>query len=221
MGYRNEDNEIVGFDIDLAKEVCARLGVELKLQPIDWATKELELDAGNIDCIWNGMSYTDERAEIAALSMNYMYNAMVLLVKDPAYQTKEDLAGKVVGVQAGSYAEELLTQGEDYAEYLGSLKEVLSYPTYLLAIMDLQNGNADAVFIDLVVADYITTSLGDDSLFTMGNMEDDIFCIGFRKDDLALRDAVNEALMAMAADGTMEEICVKWFGSNVSLISAE
>jgi polar amino acid transport system substrate-binding protein len=220
MGYRDENNEIVGFDIDLAKEVCARLGVELVLQPISWDAKEKELSSGNIDCIWNGMSDTPERQEAMSLSMDYLNNAMVFLVKDPAFKSREDLVGKKVGVQSGSYAQELL-EGADFADYYKSLGEVLGYADYPTAIMDLQNGNVQAVLIDQVVANYEIKQIGDASLFTIDNLEDDFYAIGFRKEDIALRDKVNEALKAMAKDGKVDEICQKWFGSNISLIKAD
>jgi polar amino acid transport system substrate-binding protein len=221
MGYRDENNEIVGFDIDLAREVCARLGVELKLQPIEWAAKEMELSSGNIDCIWNGMSSTPERQEAMACSMDYLNNKIVFLVKDPGFKDRQDLVGKSVAVQSGSYAEEVLEQDPQYADYYKSLKEVLAYPDYLTAIMDLQNGNVEAVLIDLVVANYQMTQIGDDSLFTIDNLADDLYCIGFRKEDVALRDKVNELLTEMAKDGKLEEISTKWFGENIALISAE
>lgn len=221
MGYRDENNEIVGFDIDLALEVCARLGVTLKLQPIDWAAKEMELNSGNIDCIWNGMSSTPERQASMACSMDYLNNKIVFLVKDPAFEDREDLVGKRVAVQSGSYAEEVLEQDAQYADYYKSLDEVLAYPDYLTAIMDLQNGNVEAVLIDLVVANYQMTQIKDDSLFTIDNLADDLYCVGFRKDDVALRDKVNEVLKEMAKDGKLDEICTKWFGENITLITAE
>ena len=219
MGYRDENNEIVGFDIDLAKEVCQRLGVELVLQPISWDAKEMELSSGNIDCIWNGMSDTPERQEAMSLSMDYLNNAMVFLVKDPAIKSREDLVGKKVGVQSGSYAQELL-EGEDFADYYKSLGEVLGYADYPTAIMDLQNGNIEAVLIDQVVANYKLKDIGDASLFTVDNLADDFYAIGFRKEDVALRDKVNEILTAMAKDGKVAEISAKWFGSDISLITA-
>jgi len=220
MGYRDEDNNIVGYDIDLAQEVCARLGVELALQPIDWSAKEMELASGNIDCIWNGMSRTADREASMSLSIDYLNNKIVLMVNNPDIQAKEDLEGKVVAVQAGSFAEEVL-EYEDYAEYVASLKEVRSYPDYLTAIMDLQNGNVDAIAIDQVVANFRMASLNDDSLFLVDNLEDDLYCIGFRKADVALCDAVNQALRDMAADGTLGAICEKWFDSDISLVVAE
>ena len=220
MGFRNEDNEIVGFDIDLAKEVTARLGVELVLQPIDWAAKEMMLAAGDIDCIWNGMSRTPSREEEMTLSIDYMNNEIVLLVNNPAFSAKEDLAGKIVAVQSGSYAGDVLDY-EEYADFKASLKDVRAYPDYLMAIMDLQNGNVDAIAIDLVVANFRIASLGDASLFTIDNLADDLYCIGFRKADVALCDAVNQALKSMAADGTLDAISTAWFGSNISLVQAE
>ncbi len=221
MGFRDENNEIVGFDIDLAKEVASRLGVELKLQPIDWAAKEMELSSGNIDCIWNGMSDTPERQEAMSLSMDYLNNKMVFLVKDPSFKSREDLVGKKVGVQSGSYAEELLETDAGLAEFYGSLGEVLAYPDYLTAIMDMQNGSIDGILIDLVVANYQLKQIGDESLFTIDNLADDYYAVGFRKEDVALRDAVNEVLKEMAKDGVVDEIAAKWFGENITLIAAE
>ncbi len=218
MGFRDEENNIVGYDIDLAQAVCEKLGVELVLQPIDWAAKDLELSSGNIDCIWNGMSRTDEREESMALSMDYMNNAIVFMVKDAQYQTKEDLAGKVVAVQTGSFAEEVL---EADAEYCATLAEILDYQDYLSAIMDMQNGNVDAIAIDLIVANYQIASLGDESLFTIDHLADDMYCIGFRKEDLALRDAVNQALTDLAKEGAIAEISQKWFGTDISIVPAE
>lgn len=220
MGYRNDDNEIVGFDIDLAAAVCDRLGVELVLQPIIWDAKELELNAGNIDCIWNGMSRTPAREESMTLSMDYMNNAIVLMVNDPAYAAKEDLAGKVVAAQASSYAEEVLGYDE-YADFVAGLAEVRSYPDYLTAIMDLQNGNVDAIAIDLVVANFQIANLNDDALFCIDNLADDLYCVGFRKADAELCEAVNAAFSEMAGDGALDAICEKWFGANISLISAD
>ena len=110
MGFNNEKGEIVGFDIDLATEVCARLGVELVLQPIDWSAKETLLENGNIDCIWNGMSITPAREESMCMTPAYLNNRIVILTKkDSGIQEAKDLAGKYVAVQSGSFAEEVLT----------------------------------------------------------------------------------------------------------------
>ena len=95
MGFRNENNELVGFDIDLAQEVCNKLGLQLKVQPISWAAKEQELDSGNIDCIWNGFGYTEERDEAMTLSKPYIKDKSMFVVKtDSDYSKQEDLIGK-------------------------------------------------------------------------------------------------------------------------------
>lgn len=218
MGYTNLDGEIVGYDIDVAKEVCARLGIELVLQPIEWAAKEMELSSGNIDCIWNGMSVTPERQESMALSEAYMNNQIVLLVCNPDFTSKEDLVGKKMGVQSGSFAEEVLETYEQYADYYASLGEVLGYEDYLTAIMDMKNGQIDGIMIDLIVANAKLKDLEDDSMKIIDVFEDDLYAIGFRKEDVALRDKVNEILDEMAADGTLAQISQNWFGEDISIV---
>jgi len=105
MGFRDENNEIVGYDVDLAREVTKRMGVELVLQPIDWNAKEQELNTGKIDCIWNGFTITPERAEALTFTKPYLKNAQVVVVKsDSPFKTLADLSGKTVGLQAGSSA---------------------------------------------------------------------------------------------------------------------
>ena len=219
MGFRDEDtNEIIGYDIDLAKEVAARLGVTLVCQPIDWAAKELELSSGNIDCIWNGMSITPEREESMAMSLPYMNNQIVLVVKDgTGIASLADLAGKDVAVQGGSFAEEVLETYDEYADLYAAVN-VLAYDEYLTALMDLQQGGVAGVLIDLVVAEYRIAGLGDDSLVVIDALEDDLYGIGFRKDDVALRDKVNALLLEMEADGTIAQISEKWFGKNISIV---
>ena len=127
----------------MATEVCNRLGLELVLQPVDWNTKTAELDNGNVDCLWNGMSKTDELDEQLNLSEPYMKNNQVILVnKDSDYKTKEDLAGKSLGVQAGSSAEVALNKDTEFKDSLG---EVVALEDYALAILEIQNGTVDAV----------------------------------------------------------------------------
>lgn len=221
MGFRDENtNEIIGYDIDLAKEVAARLGVELVCQPIDWAAKEMELANGKIDCIWNGMSITDERLESMSMSLPYMNNQIVLVVKDGnGFGSIDDLAGKNIGVQSGSFAEEVLETYDEYADFYASVT-TLPYDEYLTALMDLQQGGVDAVLIDLVVAEYRIAGLNDDTLVVIDSLEDDLYGIGFRKADVALRDKVNELLIEMENDGTIEKISTEWFGKNISIIGA-
>ena len=221
MGFRDENNEIVGFDIDVAKVVAEKLGVEFVAQPISWDAKELELNAGNIDCIWNGMSITPEREESMAMTWPYLNNQMVFYVKaDSGIATVEDLAGKVVAVQNGSYAEELLAG--DFADLAKTFDgDVLGYDEYLTALMDLQNGGCDAVLVDLVVGEYKVTGMGAEDLIAGPALADDNYGIGFRKADEALRDKVQEILIEMKADGSLAEICQKWFTADITVVPAE
>ncbi len=221
MGYRDEAGEIVGFDIDLAEEVCARLGVKLVKQPIDWAAKELELSSGNIDCIWNGMSITPAREESMSMSFSYLNNQIVFYTKkDAGIATLEDLKGKKVAVQSGSFAEELLNDDAN-KDLTASLGEVLAFDEYLTALMDLNQGGVDAVLIDKVVAEYKIKGMGADSIVPAVALADDNFGIGFRKEDGALRDKVQAILTDMKKDGKLAEISAKWFGSDISTVPAE
>ena len=153
MGYRDDDNNIVGFDIDLATEVCKRLGVELVLQPIDWDAKEMELNSGAIDCIWNGMSITDERVESMFIPRAYIANTQIIIVADDSgIKTKADLAGKTIGLQKGSASLDAFNADEATA---ASVKEVVEYADNIECFLDLQAGRIDAFVVDEVLGRYI------------------------------------------------------------------
>ena len=156
------------------------------------------------------------------MSMAYMNNQIVVVAKEGSGVTSAaNLGGKKVAVQSGSFAEEVLETYEEYAALYASIDEVLAYDDYLMALMDLQQGGVDAVLIDLVVAEYRINGLQDDTLIVVDSLEDDLYGIGFRKADVALRDKVNAILLEMEADGTIEAISTKWFGKNISIIGAE
>ena len=208
MGFRDEDNQIVGFDIDVARAVCDRLGVELIAQPIAWDSKELELSSGNIDCIWNGVSITPEREASMAMSFPYLNNRMVFYTQTGAgVVTTDDLAGKKVAVQNGSYAEELLNG--DYAGLAATFDEVLGFDDYLTALMDL------------VVGDYRINGMKATDLEPALTLADDNYGIGFRKEDIALRGKIQEILVEMKRDGSLADISTKWFGSDITVVPAE
>ena len=220
MGFRDENNEIVGFDIDVAKAVAQKLGVEFVAQPISWDAKELELNAKNIDCIWNGMSITPEREASMAMTFPYLNNQMIFYVKaDSGIAAVEDLAGKTVAVQNGSYAEELLN-GE-FATLVETFAQVLGYDEYLTARMDLQSGGCDAVLVDLVVGEYKVSGMGATDLIAGPALADDNYGVGFRKEDVALRDKVQELLIEMKNDGSLAEICKKWFTDDITVVPAQ
>jgi len=216
MGFRNENNEIVGYDVDLAKEAAKRMGIELVLQPIDWAAKEQELNTRQIDCIWNGFTITAERKQNLSFTPPYLKNAQVIVVKgDSPVNSLKDLAGKTAGTQAGSASIEAL---DDAPEFKASLKEVVEYKDFLTALMDLDVGGTDAVVIDLVVANDNINRSGKNFRILDERLGEEEFGIGFRKADKALTDKVWSTLLEMAKDGTVAKIATQWLGADISII---
>lgn len=216
MGFRDEDQNIVGFDVDVAKEVAAKLGVELKLQPIDWNSKEQELSTGNVDCLWNGFTKTEKREKEMNLSDPYMKNTQVVVVLAGSdINNIADLAGKVVDVQSGSSAELAIDNMPDFKD---SVKELVAISDNVKAMMDLGIAGADAVVMDEVVARYYmekdpgTYRLLDESL------ADEEYVIGFEKNAQSLRDEVQKCLKELAEDGTLAEISTKWFGADITTV---
>jgi polar amino acid transport system substrate-binding protein len=218
MGFRDDNDNIVGFDIDLASAVCEKLGVELELQPIEWDAKEQELSTKNIDCIWNGLSVTPDREENLTLSESYMTNNISLVVvKDSPIASMADMASKRLAVQSGSSAEETLNADEN-KDFKDSLGQVNPFGDYATALMDLETGNSDAVLMDSIVADYMITSAGKDYKVLDETLLEDRYAIGFRKGDEALCKAVEAALTELKAEGTIAEISTKWFGADITTI---
>jgi polar amino acid transport system substrate-binding protein len=216
MGFRDENNQIVGYDIDLAREVARRMGVELVPQPIDWNAKEQELATGQIDCIWNGFTITEERRQNLRFTPPYLKNAQVIVVKAASpVQSLSDLAGRTVGTQAGSSSVEAI---EGAPEFRSSLRQVIEYKDFLTALMDLDVGGVDAVVIDLVVANDNINRSGKPFRILTETLGEEEFGIGFRLGDRALADKVWETLLAMAADGTVERISTQWLGADISII---
>lgn len=212
MGFTDENDQIVGFDIDCAEEVCARLGVTLVKQPIDWDTKEQDLDAGKIDCIWNGMSVNASRQEIMNLSEPYMKNEMVFVVTaGSSIASQADLDGKTVAVQSGSTAQEILQNAG-----LNITENALA--TNVECLQQLELNLVDAVFMDSVVANFEIKESGKDYVLLADGLEEEEYAIGFRKNDQALRDKVQEILSEMKADGKLGEISEKWFGSDITTV---
>ncbi len=215
MGYTDENDELVGFDIDVAREVCERMGVELVLQPVNWDTKEQDLNVGTIDCIWNGLSVSDERKEIMLMSEPYMNNEMIFVVKeDSDIHSLEDLHGLDIGVQNGSTAQTLLQESD--LEENGAV--ITALETNIAALQELDLGMVDAVFMDSVVANYEITTSGKAYRVMEEGLQSEEYAIGFRKGDQALHDEVMKQLHAMVEDGTMAEISTTWFGSDVTTI---
>lgn len=217
MGFINDNNQIVGFDIDIAREVTERLGVELVLQSIDWDAKILELNSGAIDAIWNGFTITPSRREEVSFSLPYLNNRQVVLTNVEGLDTLAELAGKKVGVQLQSSGQIALEASTIYS----SISEVVKFSTYDLAIADLQSGRIDAVVIDEVMGRYVNAELGLPFTVLEEDLGDEEYGIGFRKNDLTLTDRINEILLEMKADGTAAAISIAWFGEDIFLPGEE
>jgi len=206
-GYQDENGEYVGFDLDLAQEVCDRLGWTLVKQPINWDSKDMELNSGSIDCIWNGFTMNG-REDDYCWSDAYVDNTQVVVVRaDSGITSLADLAGKSVDVQADSSALYAIQDNEELASSL-VLTEVADYNT---AFMDLEAGATDAVAMDIAVANYQIESRGTDEYVILEEyISSEQYGIGFALGNEELRDQVQAVLYEMVEDGTFEEIAVKY-----------
>ena len=213
MGFRDEKNEIVGFDVDLANEVFKRNDLELILQPIDWTMKEAELNAGNIDMIWNAYTITDERKEKVAFTKPYLDNSQVIItLAGSDIKSKKDLAGKKVAAQTGSSAVDAMnTEPELVKDFDGG--EPVLFDTNHEAFMDLEAKRVDAVVADEVLARYYIKQKGAEKYAILDeDFGDEEYGIGFRKQDKKLLEMVEKTLDDMRQDGTYDSIHQKWFG---------
>lgn len=212
-GYKDESGEYVGFDLDLAQEVCNRNGWTLVKQPIDWDSKDMELNSGTISCIWNGFTM-DGREDEYTWSSAYVDNSQVVVVRADSGITKlSDLAGKVVVVQADSSALAAFT-GEDAEEanraLAASFQSLQQVSDYNSAFMNLESGSVDAVCMDIGVAKYELEARGSKYVMLNEHVSSEQYGIGFKKGNTELRNQVQEALNEMLADGTFNEIAQKW-----------
>lgn len=215
-GYRDDNGEYVGFDLDLAAEVCKRQGWELVKQPIDWDAKDMELSSGAIDCIWNGFTMNG-REDAYTWTDPYVDNSQVFVVAAASgIQNKEELAGKAVAVQKDSSALAALNDEEnaDNIALRDSFAQLIEYADYNTAFMDLEQGAVDAVAIDIGVAQY-QIAQREAGKFVMLQGEDnklavEQYAVGFLKGNDELRDTVQKTLDEMAADGTFTQIAEKW-----------
>ena len=216
MGFKDENNQIVGFDVDLATEAAKRLETEVEFKAIDWSSKEAELKSGRIQIIWNGLDITPERQENMLFSYPYMDNRQIIFVRageDSGIAAETDLAGKAVGTQAGSTGEANITANADLRNSFGEFK---TYGDYVSAFMDLENGRLDAVVCDEIVGRYYIAKHPEKLQaldITVGPISQ--FGIAFDKENVALRDKVQKAFDEIVADGTATKISEQWFGADL------
>ena len=215
MGFRSDSGEIVGFDIDLAKEAAKRLGVEVEFKAVDWDGVILSLKNGMIDVIWNGLTITPEREKSIDFSQPYLENSQSIVVQaDSNIETKKDLADKVVGIQLGSSA---VSAVESEPEVLDTFEELRKFSNNTEALMDLQTGRVQAVVLDKIVGRYYISQRPGQFKVLEDNFGAEKYAVGVRDGADSLRKALNKALNEMIEDGTAAEISEKWFGEDIVL----
>ena len=213
MGFRDKENKLVGFDIDLAREAAKRLGAEVEFKPIDWNAKEAELNGKRVDALWNGLTITEKRKENIAFTTPYLENRQIVVVvtKSPL-KSKADLAGKVVGAQEGSSAVDAIKKEDTVFK---SFKEFKTFGDNVTALMDLSTGRLEAVVVDEVVGRYYVAKKPGDYAVLDDNFGTEEYGVGLRKDDTELHGKVEKALADMKADGSAAKIAEQWFGKNI------
>ena len=220
-GYMGEDGEYTGFDLELAQAVCDLEGWELEKKPIAWDSKDMELESGSIDCIWNGFTMTGRESEYT-FSVPYVDNSQVIVVSESSgIETFEDLAGKTVGVQAASAALEVLQDEEGQkalADTFASLNEFADYNT---AFTELQAGALDALAIDIGVAKYQLESRGEGFKMLDETLNSEEYAIAFKLGNESLRDAIDEDLQTLTDDGTVQELAEKYGIADMLILGAE
>ena len=208
MNYNDENGELIGFETEFAKAVCENLGVDAEFQEINWDSKEVELNSKNIDCIWNGMTITDERKATMSISAPYMENKQVMVVKaENAAKYAQSVESASVVAEAGSAGEELATGDEFFAN-----ADFTAVDSMAKALMDVASGTSD-----IAIVDYVTSigSIGEGTDFAdlvvvdskeFGQEE---YGIAFRTGS-DVTEKVNAAMKELAANGTLDEIAKKY-----------
>lgn len=207
-GYMDDNGEYTGFDLELAEAVCEMEGWTLEKKPIDWNSKDMELESGAIDCIWNGFTM-DGREDDYTWSQPYVDNSQVIVVSEASgISTLDDLAGKTVGVQAASAALDLLQK--DQADLAATFAELQEFADYNSAFVELQAGSVDAVAMDVGVANYQIKTRGEGYTILSEVLNSEKYAVGFKKGNSELCDIVDADLTKLAEDGTVKELAEKY-----------
>lgn len=212
MGFRDENNELVGFDIDLATAMAEKMDIEIQFQPIDWAMKETELNGKNIDMIWNGYTITEKRKEQVAFTDPYLENRQIIVVlANSTIQTKDDLKGATVAVQKESSALEAVLAEEVVASSLKDGKPI-EFDTNIDCFMDLEAKRSEAIVCDEVLARYVIKQRGEEKYRILeDNFGTEQYGIGVRKEDTELLKQLNDTLAECMQDGTYDKVYQTWF----------
>ncbi|QDR82181.1 amino acid ABC transporter substrate-binding protein [Sporomusa termitida] len=213
MGFRDDNHNITGFDVDMAKEAFQRLDLAVEFKPIDWGSKEAELSGKRVDVLWNGLTITEKRRENILFTKAYMENRQIIVVAAGSpVKTKADLAGRVVGAQEGSSSIDAI---EKDAATLATFKELKTFGDNVAALMDLKTGRLDAVVVDEVVGRYYIAKKPGEYAILTENFGSEEYGVGMRKDDTELLNKLQQALDEMKQDGTAAKISRQWFGEDI------
>jgi ABC-type amino acid transport/signal transduction systems, periplasmic component/domain len=214
MGFRDDKNELVGFDIDMAKEASRRLGMTVEFKPIDWSAKEAELNGKRVDVLWNGLTITEERKKNISFTAPYMTNHQIVIVgANSPVKAKADLAGRIVGAQDGSSAVDAIKKESQVA---AGLKELKTFGDNVTALMDLSTGRLDAIVVDEVVGRYLISKRAGEYKVLEENFGTEEYGVGVRKDDAELLGKLDKTLASMKQDGTAARIATQWFGTYIT-----
>lgn len=207
--YIDDNGDTTGFDVELAQAVCEFEGWDYEPVPVNWDSKDLELNSGSCDCIWSGFTKSPAREASYIWSTPYSINTqMIMVLEDSDIKTLADLAGKKVGVQIGTSALDMLETSEaegGVKELADTFASVETMDTYTVAVAELKAGAIDAIAIDVTTGNF-QMSKQTGLKYLDEKLGDEVYAIGFRTNDVELRDKVNEALKELAKDGTMDKI---------------
>jgi polar amino acid transport system substrate-binding protein len=212
MGYRDADGRLSGFDIDLAGEVCRRLGVAVEWRPTRWDGIVHALNDGRFDAIWNGMTITEERARVVAFTRPYLMGGQIAVVRndDRRFRRLQELKGVTVGAVSGAPGMKALE------ELPHAPKAVVAYENIPAALAGLAAGSLDAVVADCMpVRDALAKQTGRFRVIA-GHVRKEPFGVAFRRDEKELRDRVQRTLDGLRKDGTMAKLSRKWFGEDLT-----
>lgn len=216
MGFLDEKGSTVGVDIDLAKAVFKNLNRNVVFQPINWDAKELELNSGKIDCIWNGMSYTKERDEQMELSKSYIKNSQVLVVlKNSEIKDLKEAKGKTICTQKGSTGLDAIKNSNIFSEK--EIENVVQLENMVDCLNEVLVGHSFGAVLDEVVFKYFVNKKGLEGKFKVLKepLSKEDYVIAFRKGDTKLKEEVEKGLLYLIKTKKAEEISKKWFGENI------
>lgn len=213
LGFKDKDGKETGLDLDIAKLVAQKLGVDVVFQYIDWDTKVFELNNKNIDMIWNGFTITEERKQEVNFGKPYMDNQLVIISnKDAPINTLDELVGKDVAVETQSSGQIALEKLDVFSD----IKEMQKYTNVADALLALNAKTVDAVIADITFAAYTNTRSPDKYNISQEAIGSEYYGIGFRKnDDDSLKDAIDKAIDELIASKATKAISEKWLNKDL------